>query len=294
MAARLNHPHVCTIHEVGEAEGQVYVAMELVPGEALSERLASGRMGVEEVLRLGQQMADALAHAHENGVVHRDFKSANVIVTPEGRAKVLDFGLAKPLAETESEATTLTAAPLTARGAVVGHPGLHGAGAAARAGPRTRAATSGRWAWCSTRWRAGRGRSRGRPGTSSPRRSSTIRPSRCRRTCRRPWPRSSSAVWRRIPRSGTRGRERCARRWRRCGRERVAGGGVAPRLRRASPRGRCWRAWPRSPSVVAIAAVLDVGGVRGRPLGRAGGPGRRSGWRCCRLRTSPATPSRST
>jgi TolB-like protein len=120
MAARLNHPHVCTVHEVGEAEGQVYVAMELVLGQALSERLASGRMGVEEVARLGQQMADALAHAHENGVVHRDFKSANVIVTPEGRAKVLDFGLAKPLAETESEATTLTGAPLTAHGAVVG------------------------------------------------------------------------------------------------------------------------------------------------------------------------------
>jgi serine/threonine-protein kinase len=120
MAARLNHPHVCTIHEVGEAEGQGYVAMELVPGQALSERLSGGRMGIDEVLRLGQQMADALAHAHENGVVHRDFKSANVIVTPEGRAKVLDFGLAKPLVEAESEATTLTAAPLTAQGAVVG------------------------------------------------------------------------------------------------------------------------------------------------------------------------------
>jgi TolB-like protein len=120
LAARLNHPHICTIHEVGEAEGQAYVAMELVPGQALSERLASGRLGVEEVLRLGQQMADALAHAHENGVVHRDFKSPNVIVTPEGRAKVLDFGLAKPLVEAESEATTLTAAPLTAQGAVVG------------------------------------------------------------------------------------------------------------------------------------------------------------------------------
>jgi TolB-like protein len=120
MAARLNHPHVCTVHEVGEAEGQAYVAMELVPGQALSERLAGGRMGVEDVLRLGEQMADALAHAHDNGVVHRDFKSANVIVTPDGRAKVLDFGLAKPLVEAESEATTLTAASLTVPGAVVG------------------------------------------------------------------------------------------------------------------------------------------------------------------------------
>ena len=120
MAARLNHPNVCTIHEVGEAEGQAYVAMELVPGQPLSERLSGGRMGVEDVLRLGQQMADALAHAHENGVVHRDFKSPNVIITPEGRAKVLDFGLAKQLVDAESEATTLTAASLTAQGAVVG------------------------------------------------------------------------------------------------------------------------------------------------------------------------------
>lgn len=120
LAARLNHPHVCTIHEVGEAEGQVYVAMELVPGQALSQRLASARMGIEGVLRLGFQMADALAHAHESGVVHRDFKSPNVIVTPEGRAKVLDFGLAKELVEAESEATTLTATSLTAGGAVVG------------------------------------------------------------------------------------------------------------------------------------------------------------------------------
>jgi TolB-like protein len=120
LAARLNHPHVCTIHEVGEAEGQVYVAMELVPGQALSQRLASARMGVEDVLRLGQQMADALAHAHDSGVVHRDFKSPNVIVTPEGRAKVLDFGLAKEVVEAESEATTFTADSLTVPGAVVG------------------------------------------------------------------------------------------------------------------------------------------------------------------------------
>jgi serine/threonine protein kinase/TolB-like protein len=120
MAARLNHPNVCTVHEVGEAEGQVYVAMELVSGRTLSERLRSGRMAVEEAARLGQQMADALAHAHENGVVHRDFKSPNVIITPEGRAKVLDFGLAKPVAEREPEATTQTATPLTAPGVVVG------------------------------------------------------------------------------------------------------------------------------------------------------------------------------
>lgn len=120
MAARLNHPHICTIHEVGEAEGQAYIAMELVAGLPLSERLVGG-MPVEQVVRLGQQMADALAHAHEHGVVHRDFKSGNVVVTPEGRVKVLDFGLAKPLAGEDLEAaTTVTQGSLTEAGGVTG------------------------------------------------------------------------------------------------------------------------------------------------------------------------------
>ena len=121
MAARLNHPSVCTIHEVGEAEGQTYIAMELVAGQALSDRLAAGRLSQDQAIRLGQQMADALAHAHEHGVVHRDFKAANVIVMPEGRAKVLDFGLAKPLLGRDLEAaTTLTQASLTEAGAIIG------------------------------------------------------------------------------------------------------------------------------------------------------------------------------
>jgi len=121
MASKLNHPNVCTIYEVGEAEGQAYIAMELVAGQALSDRLAAGRLSQEQVIRLGQQIADALSHAHEHSVVHRDLKSANVIVTPEGRAKVLDFGLAKPLLGKELEAaTTLTQASLTEAGAVVG------------------------------------------------------------------------------------------------------------------------------------------------------------------------------
>jgi serine/threonine-protein kinase len=121
MASKLNHPNVCTIYEVGEAEGQAYIAMELVAGQTLSDRLAAGRLPMEQVVRLGEQMADALAHAHEHSVVHRDFKAANVIVTPEGRAKVLDFGLAKPLLGKELEAaTTLTQASLTEAGAIVG------------------------------------------------------------------------------------------------------------------------------------------------------------------------------
>jgi len=121
LASKLNHPHVCTIYEVGEAEGQTYIAMELVAGQTLSERLSEGRLAVEEAVRLGQQMADALSHAHAHGVVHRDFKSLNVILTPEGRVKVLDFGLAKRLVGEELEATgTLTETALTEPWVVVG------------------------------------------------------------------------------------------------------------------------------------------------------------------------------
>ena len=84
LASKLNHPHICTIYDVGEAEGQTYIAMELVEGQPLSARVADGALPVDQILRYGQQMADALAHAHGRGVVHRDFKSANVVVTPDG------------------------------------------------------------------------------------------------------------------------------------------------------------------------------------------------------------------
>jgi serine/threonine-protein kinase len=120
-ASKLNHPHICTIHEVGEADGQAYIAMELVEGQPLSARLAGGALPVEQVLRYGLQLADALAHAHQRGIIHRDLKSANVIITPEGRAKVLDFGLAKRLSgEQLAEATTQTMDSLTGPGTIVG------------------------------------------------------------------------------------------------------------------------------------------------------------------------------
>jgi len=112
-ASSLNHPNICTIYEAGEADGETYIAMELVEGRSLSELIGSEGLPIETAIRYGAQIADALAHAHERGVVHRDLKSANVVVTPEGRPKVLDFGLAKRAVEASAET-------LTAAGTVVG------------------------------------------------------------------------------------------------------------------------------------------------------------------------------
>jgi len=120
-AAALNHPNICTIHEVGEADGRAYIAMELVDGQPLSERIGAGPLPPEEVLRYGGQLAEALAHAHDRGVVHRDLKAANVMITPDRRVKVLDFGLAKRLTSDElTDLTTQFAGPVTGPATIVG------------------------------------------------------------------------------------------------------------------------------------------------------------------------------
>jgi len=121
LASKLNHPHICTIHDVGESGGRTYIGMELVEGQPLSACLADGPLPIEQVLRYGQQLADALAHAHARGVVHRDLKSANVMVTPDDQIKVLDFGLAKRLTDGDlAEATTMSRQSLTEPGMVAG------------------------------------------------------------------------------------------------------------------------------------------------------------------------------
>jgi TolB-like protein len=120
-AASLNHPNLCTIHDVGEADSRAYIAMEVVEGEPLSRRLAQGSLSVDEILRLGRQLAEAVAHAHDRGIVHRDLKSANVMVTPEGRVKVLDFGLAKQLsAQAVADVTTQSYQSLSMPGTILG------------------------------------------------------------------------------------------------------------------------------------------------------------------------------
>ncbi|HWQ03345.1 MAG TPA: protein kinase [Candidatus Nitrosotenuis sp.] len=104
-ASQLNHPNICTIHEVSDEAGQSFIAMELVEGQPLSARISGEGLPAEQVIRYGAQIADALAHAHERGVVHRDLKSANVMISSEGRVKVLDFGLAVRRQEDLEEAT---------------------------------------------------------------------------------------------------------------------------------------------------------------------------------------------
>ncbi len=95
VLASLNHPHIAALYGFEEAAGRHLLVMELVEGETLAERLARGPMTVDDALEAAQQIADALESAHEKGVVHRDLKPANVKITPEGRVKVLDFGLAR-------------------------------------------------------------------------------------------------------------------------------------------------------------------------------------------------------
>ena len=120
-AAALNHPNICTVYEVGEADGRAYIAMELVEGQTLSAMLLGGALPADLVAYYGRQLADALSHAHERGVVHRDLKSNNVIVTPHRRVKVLDFGLAKRAVDSDmTAAITQMNASLTQAGTAVG------------------------------------------------------------------------------------------------------------------------------------------------------------------------------
>src|SRR5580658_9643521 len=121
MLAALNHPAIAMIYGLEQSNGTSYLVMELVSGETLQQRLArEGRLPTEDALGVCRQIAEALEAAHEKGIIHRDLKPANVKVTPEGRVKVLDFGLAKAFGGGETGSDPSNSPTLTAAGTMHG------------------------------------------------------------------------------------------------------------------------------------------------------------------------------
>jgi len=121
-AATLDHPNICTIHEVGDENGLSFIVMQYIDGETLATRIKDKPLGLKEALDVARQVAAALADAHSHGVLHRDIKPNNIMITSRGQAKVLDFGLAKILRDKtmpESELATETTL-LSAAGAIAG------------------------------------------------------------------------------------------------------------------------------------------------------------------------------
>src|SRR5208283_2242552 len=126
-ASALNHPNICTIYAIEEGDGQRFIAMELLEGQSLNEKINRIPLPLDKIIDLGIQISDALDVAHSKGIVHRDLKPANLFITPRGQAKILDFGLAKliherrPALETVgADAATLASQHLTSPGTVVG------------------------------------------------------------------------------------------------------------------------------------------------------------------------------
>ncbi|HEY3125305.1 MAG TPA: serine/threonine-protein kinase [Thermoanaerobaculia bacterium] len=126
-ASALEHPHICTIHDIDEADGKAFIVMELMEGETLKDRLVvGGALKADQLLDFGVQIADALEAAHGHGIVHRDIKPANIFVTKRGQVKLMDFGLAKldapaaPSRDGSALATEIAAANLTSPGTAMG------------------------------------------------------------------------------------------------------------------------------------------------------------------------------
>jgi serine/threonine protein kinase len=120
--AQLDHPNMVTIYSVEESDGIHFLTMQLVEGQPLDRLIPAGGLPVEQIVEIASALGDALAAAHEKGIVHRDLKTANVTVSNEGRVKVLDFGLAKDVGATNLGDATMTSASHTQVGVVMGTP----------------------------------------------------------------------------------------------------------------------------------------------------------------------------
>ncbi len=155
--SKLNHPNIATIYDFDTQDGIDFLVMEYVEGMTLSERVSKGALPEKEIARLGGQVAEALEEAHEQGIIHRDLKPANVMVTAKGRAKVLDFGLAKLLhVEGPDVATMSDSSSTTVAGTL---PCPTWPRSSCRASRWTRGRTSTRWGCCFMKRRRGGGRS---------------------------------------------------------------------------------------------------------------------------------------
>jgi serine/threonine protein kinase len=122
LLASLNHPHIATLYGMDEVDGVRFLVMEFVSGPTVADRLTGGPLPIDECLSLGQQIAEALEAAHEKGVIHRDLKPGNIKITPEGKVKLLDFGLGKVIATGNTPNAETMSAEVTREGIVLGTP----------------------------------------------------------------------------------------------------------------------------------------------------------------------------
>ena len=120
LASQLNHPHIAAIYDLGEEDGRAYIVMEYVEGLPLADLIPEGGMPLEQVERYAAQIAGALAFAHQQGVIHGDLKGSNIIVTPEGNIKLLDFGLGRRIPRSGMAEVTSSCLPLAEAGATAG------------------------------------------------------------------------------------------------------------------------------------------------------------------------------